>query len=84
MEDKELVSLLEQMTLEEKVGQLSQIAGVPYESENSEITGPVAEMGIPRKLLPIAGSVLGVSGAETIKRVQDNYLETNRCGMSRR
>jgi len=81
VEERELLSLLSKMTLEEKVGQLAQIAGVPYESEESEITGPVAEMGIPRKLLPIAGSVLGVSGAETVKRIQDNYLKDNRLGI---
>lgn len=78
MEDKKVKKLLEQMTLEEKIGQLSQISGESYESEKTEITGPMAEMGMPEKLIPIAGSILGASGAKNIRAIQDNYLKKNR------
>ena len=78
MEEKKLRELLEEMTLEEKIGQLSQISGESYESKDTKITGPMAELGMPEKLIPIAGSILGASGAENIKAIQDNYLEKSR------
>lgn len=78
MDDKKLIELLNEMTLEEKIGQLSQISGEPYVSENFEITGPLAEMGIPNELVPVAGSVLGASGAEANNKIQDHYLKQSR------
>lgn len=81
MEDIKLKELLNQMTLEEKIGQLSQISGEPYLSDNFEITGPLAEMGIPENLVSVAGSILGASGAEANKTIQDKYLEQSRLNI---
>lgn len=78
MEDKKVKELLNEMTLEEKIGQLSQISGEPYLSDNFEITGPMAEMGIPDNLVSVAGSILGASGAVANKTIQDKYLEQSR------
>lgn len=78
VKNSKLVELLNKMTVEEKVGQLSQISGEPYTSENFVVTGPLAEMGIPDKLIPVAGSVLGAAGAEANRNLQDNYLKKSR------
>lgn len=78
MDDRSLRGLLEEMTLKEKIGQLSQISGESYASKDTKITGPMAELGMPEELIPIAGSILGASGAKNIKSIQDNYLEKNR------
>lgn len=81
MKDEKLIELLNEMTLEEKIGQLSQISGEPYASDNFAITGPLAEMGIPEQLVSIAGSVLGASGAESNKKIQRNYLKQSRLNI---
>lgn len=81
MEKHRLIELLNEMTTEEKIGQLTQLAGFLYESEESEITGPMSEMGIPQFLLPVSGSILGVSGAKILKNVQKKYLENSRLGI---
>lgn len=79
----EIKSILEQMTLDEKIGQLLQLAGSFYKGskDNGEITGPMAEMGITDEDIENSGSVLGVSGAEDVIRIQDEYLKTNRLGI---
>lgn len=35
-------------------------------------------LAVPNELVPVAGSILGASGAETIKKIQDTYLEKSR------
>lgn len=83
MVEPQLTSLLEQMTLDEKIAQLLQLAGPFYKGskDNGEITGPMAEMGITSADIENSGSVLGVSGAEDVIRIQEEYLKTNRLGI---
>ncbi|PLS04250.1 glycoside hydrolase family 3 N-terminal domain-containing protein [Neobacillus cucumis] len=83
MVEPQLTSLLEQMTLDEKIAQLLQLAGPFYKGskDNGEITGPMAEMGITPADIENSGSVLGVSGAEDVIRIQEEYLKTNRLGI---
>ncbi|MBI0579841.1 glycoside hydrolase family 3 C-terminal domain-containing protein [Neobacillus cucumis] len=83
MVEQQLTSLLEQMTLDEKIAQLLQLAGPFYKGskDNGEITGPMAEMGITLDEIENSGSVLGVSGAEDVIRIQEEYLKTNRLGI---
>ncbi|GEK88462.1 beta-glucosidase [Alkalibacterium putridalgicola] len=78
MKEIELTELLNKMTLKEKIGQLSQIISEPYTSEDFEITGPLTELGIPQDLVPLAGSVLGASGAEANMTIQEQYLKQSR------
>jgi beta-glucosidase len=83
MVEQQLTSLLKQMTLDEKIAQLLQLAGPFYKGseDNGEITGPMAEMGITDEDIENSGSVLGVSGAEDVIRIQEEYLKTNRLGI---
>lgn len=67
--------LLESMTVKEKIGQLLQIAPFFFNPKTQgEITGPMEEMGLDPKFIPLSGSVLGISGAEEMIEIQRNYL----------
>ncbi|WP_100010014.1 beta-glucosidase BglX [Lentibacillus sediminis] len=83
MTDTKLTSLLKQMTLDEKVNQLIQLAAFFYEGTTSEgkITGPMEEMGITNEIIHNSGSVLGASGAKEVIAIQDNHLKNNRLGI---
>lgn len=70
-----------QMTTEEKIAQTIQLAAPFYESGEQEITGPMNEMGLTEEKLWQAGSVLGLSGAEKTRKVQEEYLKNNRLGI---
>lgn len=71
------------MTLEEKVAQLLQLAAPFYDEpgDDSEITGPMEELGIDSDTVRNAGSVLGVAGAEKVMAVQKQHLENSRLGI---
>lgn len=83
MKDQQLTSLLNQMTLEEKIAQLQQLAANFYEGaeEGGKITGPMASMGITDHMIENSGSVLGLSGAEQVIAVQEAHLRKNRLGI---
>ena len=78
MELNSLMSLLNKMTLNEKIGQLQQLTGDFFNEIESEITGPVAESGLSLETIQLSGSVLGLSGASSIKKLQREYLEKSR------
>lgn len=78
MDKGKLEELFKQMTVEEKVAQTIQLAAPFYESEEQEITGPMNEMGFTEGKIWQVGSVLGLSGAEKTRRVQEEYLRNNR------
>lgn len=71
MKKENLLELLEQMTLEEKIGQLVQIA-VDIK------TGPLGNLDLSKEMLCNVGSILNVVGTEKIKKVQEEYLSKNR------
>lgn len=70
-----LEELLKSLTIEEKVGQLLQLAPFLFNDNNKgEITGPMKDMGIGANEINNAGSVLGISGAKEMKEIQYEYL----------
>ena len=70
-----LEELLKSLTIEEKVGQLLQLAPFLFNDNNKgEITGPMRDMGIGANEINNAGSVLGISGAKEMKEIQSQYL----------
>ncbi|MBT2290611.1 glycoside hydrolase family 3 C-terminal domain-containing protein [Paenibacillus albidus] len=83
MNDQQLVILLNEMTLEEKIAQLQQLAANFYEGAESggQITGPMEAMGITDDMIINSGSVLGLSGAEQVIAVQEAHLRKNRLGI---
>lgn len=83
MNEQQLLSLLNEMTLEEKIAQLQQLAANFYEGaeEGGQITGPMASMGITDHMVESSGSVLGLSGAKQVIAVQEAHLRKNRLGI---
>lgn len=80
MKHKEIVELLNKMTIEEKIGQMIQIAGDIFLSEdtNNVLTGPLKDLHLSKKTVYHVGSVLNIVGAEKVKKVQDEYLSKSR------
>lgn len=78
MKEQQLVELLQEMTVEEKVGQLIQLTPDFFDRDGGAITGPVQEWNIPEKQLFQMGSVLGTHTAEQVYKIQKNFLEKSR------
>lgn len=75
----DLKKLLNSLTLEEKIGQLTMIAPHFFlDSSKTWIAGPLAELGISEDEVFLAGSVLGIGNAEEMIEVQKRYLEKSR------
>lgn len=81
MEQKQLEKLLQQMTLDEKIGQLLQLAAEFYSEKAEEKTGPMTNLGLTHDDINNAGTTLGVSGAQEAIRVQKEYMANNRLGI---
>ena len=77
MRDDEVLGLLGQMTLKEKIGQLVQLDGGCFGTDAVAV-GPRAKLGVTQEDVDVCGSVLNVLGAEEVHRIQDAYLERNR------
>ncbi len=74
MEQDKLISLLNDMSLEEKIGQMLQVSGMFY-TEDGVLTGPANTVGFTQEEIRLAGSVLGSVGAEQLKKIQREYME---------
>jgi beta-glucosidase len=75
MTEQALKALLNDLSLEEKVMQLVQLPGVAYES-GAAVTGLLYDAAKSRALR-LAGSTLGVWGAEKLNRLQKEYMENH-------
>lgn len=75
--------LIDEMTLDEKIGQLVQLATPFFKGSSTQgfITGPMQEMGITDEIVRNTGSVLGGSGAKETRNIQDAHLKENRLGI---
>ena len=80
MKYKEIIELLNKMTIEEKIGQMVQIGGDVFLSDdtNGMLTGPLKNLHLSKKMVYHVGSVLNIIGAEKVKKVQDEYLSKSR------
>jgi beta-glucosidase len=83
MNNNRIASLIEKMTIHEKISQLIQLATPFYEGANNggQITGPMLELGIKKEDVINSGSVLGASGAKEVKSIQEVHLKENRLGI---
>ncbi len=79
----DLQQILREMTLDEKIAQLIQLAVPFYEGaeDGGLITGPMASLGIDETTVHNSGSVLGMAGAQEVINVQQTHLEKNRHGI---
>ena len=74
MQKETLKELLEDLSLEEKIGQLVQVAGNLYDAE-ALVTGELDYFKINEEELDLAGSILSISGAEKLRKLQDSCME---------
>lgn len=74
MDLAQLKELLCDMSFEEKVGQLTQVAGNLY-GEDAIVTGLLDMFQISDWALDVSGSVLSVHGADKLKKLQDEQMK---------
>lgn len=70
--------LLSEMTLREKLAQLTQLDSSFFlKYGSSELTGPMNEMQISKEDILSCGTVLGAIGADTVIEIQKKHLEND-------
>lgn len=74
MTKEKLEKLLKELTLEEKICQLLQVAGNFYDKE-SLVTGGLDYFKVTDREKELAGSILSISGAEKLTKLQDELME---------
>ncbi|MBB6284752.1 glycoside hydrolase family 3 N-terminal domain-containing protein [Geobacillus subterraneus] len=81
--EKRILSIIEKMTLDEKIAQLVQLAPPFFEGAANEgqITGPMAAIKVNKEVVRNSGSVLGASGAREVMNIQQAHLKKNRLGI---
>ena len=72
----EVKELLQSMSLEEKVSQMLQLTGDYFEGSGI-VTGPEYRMDLPDNMINGAGSILNVTGIDTLYEVQKKHLENS-------
>ena len=76
---KKAEELLKNMSLEEKLQQLTQLSGVFFDTKDkTAATGPKNEVGVTDEDLAGVGSVLNFRGADQVYRVQETHLKADR------
>lgn len=76
MNETQIKQLLDDMTLEEKIGQMVQLMADFYDQDiDTVLTGPAGELGLDEEKIRLAGSVLGTAGAERLNKIQKQYMD---------
>lgn len=74
MKEEQIRELLQQMSLEEKIGQMLQLTG-NFFSDEGLATGPMQDMNLTEEQVNNTGSILSTVGAAKLRRIQKNYME---------
>lgn len=74
MKQQQVRELLEDMSLEEKIGQLLQVNSAYYE-DSGILTGPQNTAGYTEREVQLAGTVLGGIGTAELRKIQEEYME---------
>ena len=78
MENSKIELLLQNMTIEEKLAQMTQLSAMFLGTEqNMDLTGPLTELNITEENLTNIGSTLNYFGAEKTMELQKRYMEKN-------
>lgn len=77
MKNQTLVQLVNQLTLDEKIGQLVQLSGEFFHGSDLSL-GPQQKLGIEQQTIDVVGSVLNVTGAQVTRKIQTDYLRKSR------
>ena len=73
MKQTELQALLADMSLEEKIGQMVQLTG-DFLGQEGIVTGPEGRIVVTPEQARLTGSILGVSGADKLRAIQEQVL----------
>lgn len=74
----DLKKLLSKMSLDEKIGQLSQFNAKDFANSEAEITGPMIQYGLVPEDLYRIGSLLNFKNAEEMIELQKKHLDGDR------
>jgi len=74
--EQELIKLLDDMSIMEKIGELNQIPG-EYYKETMTATGENTTLNFPKELIKTIGSALNVSDPELIVKIQKEHIENH-------
>lgn len=70
--------LVKEMTIEEKLAQMTQLSPDFFDTDESvDLTGPAKEMNIDTDCIKNVGSTLNAFGAEKLIKMQEKYLKEN-------
>lgn len=72
-----LEKLLAQMSVHEKIGQLTQYNAALYINTTAGITGPQAKLGLTDEDMDLAGSILNFASVQEMKELQQRHLEAD-------
>lgn len=74
----DLQKLLAQMTVKEKIGQLTQYNGNVFSQKETETTGPRTSLGLTKEDIAVSGSVLNCFHADTMREIQNEHMKNDR------
>ena len=74
MDIKQLIELINDMTLEEKIGQMVQLPSTML-TDGGLITGPDGDVELTEEMRGLVGSILGKHGAEALNELQKEFME---------
>ena len=78
MDRKQILDLVNEMTVIEKAMQMTQLVpGLIFHTQLTNLTGPFRAWSFTEEELKVTGSVLGTKGAEYVKKVQKEFLENS-------
>lgn len=79
MEQSKIEALIQEMTIEEKLGQMTQLGAYFWGVDPSvDMTGPLNEMKVTAEQVKNVGSTLNYLGAKEVKALQDKAMAEHR------
>ena len=81
MKQEKIFTLLNEMSLDEKIGQLIQLSGEFFSASDISI-GPIEKLGISKKMVNLCGSALNVVIKYKINKCRSSHI-TYRCFLCR-
>lgn len=79
MKKEKIEQLIQEMTLEEKLAQMTQLSPMFFGVDQGvDLTGPMSNMNIKEKDIANIGSTLNYFGAKEVRALQKRYMENNR------
>ena len=76
MTKQEIFDLIKELSLEEKIGEISQIPG-QYFLSDAEITGETGNSKYTSQDIALCGSTLSLCGAENLKKIQEKHIKNH-------